>query len=76
MDLSPQPPLPSPCIGVCTINPDDQTCLGCFRTLAEISNWPTLDNAGRHALLEALRVRRAVAGKDRRRRTRRRAVTD
>ena len=76
MDLSPQRPLSSPCIGVCTINPDNQTCLGCFRTLAEISNWPTLDNAGRHELLEALRVRRAVAGKDRRRRTRRRAVTD
>ena len=76
MDLSPQRPLPSPCIGVCTINPDDQTCLGCFRTLDEISNWPTLDNAGRHELLEALCVRRGVAGESRRRRTRRQAVTD
>ena len=67
MDLSPQRPLASPCIGVCTINPDDQTCVGCFRTLTEISNWPSLDNAGRHELLEALRVRRALAGEDRRR---------
>lgn len=66
MDLSPQRPLPSPCIGVCTINPDDQTCVGCFRTLAEISNWPTLDNAGRHELLEGCasgaRWRARIAG--------------
>ena len=30
---------PSPCIGVCVINPQTQLCDGCFRTLDEIAGW-------------------------------------
>ena len=30
---------PSPCIGVCVINPQTQLCDGCFRTLEEIAGW-------------------------------------
>ncbi len=30
---------PSPCIGVCVINPQTQLCDGCFRTLDEIAAW-------------------------------------
>lgn len=35
---SPSDP-PSPCIGVCVINPQIQLCDGCFRTLDEIACW-------------------------------------
>lgn len=29
----------SPCIGVCSINPEDNFCYGCKRTSEEIKNW-------------------------------------
>lgn len=31
--------LPSPCIGICVLNPHTQLCEGCFRTLEEITAW-------------------------------------
>lgn len=36
---SPPSDPPSPCIGVCVINPNTQLCDGCFRTLEEIADW-------------------------------------
>jgi predicted Fe-S protein YdhL (DUF1289 family) len=32
-------PLPSPCIGVCTMNPVTGLCDGCLRTIDEIARW-------------------------------------
>ncbi|MCR9257055.1 MAG: DUF1289 domain-containing protein [Alphaproteobacteria bacterium] len=49
----------SPCIGVCTLGEDQDTCIGCFRTRDEIGRWPTMDRAQRGDLLEALKARRA-----------------
>ena len=43
----------SPCINVCTLDPSGKVCLGCFRTLDEIGNWPSM----------AERERREVAGR-------------
>jgi predicted Fe-S protein YdhL (DUF1289 family) len=31
--------LPSPCVSVCSMDPDSGLCRGCFRTLEEIANW-------------------------------------
>ncbi|MFO1423090.1 MAG: DUF1289 domain-containing protein [Candidatus Competibacteraceae bacterium] len=42
MPTDPASPLsdpPSPCIGVCVINPQTQLCDGCLRTLDEIAAW-------------------------------------
>jgi predicted Fe-S protein YdhL (DUF1289 family) len=36
--MSKQDPL-SPCIGVCTLNPNTQLCDGCLRTMDEIAAW-------------------------------------
>jgi predicted Fe-S protein YdhL (DUF1289 family) len=36
---SPSSDPPSPCIGICVINPQTQLCDGCFRTLDEIAAW-------------------------------------
>ena len=32
-------PLPSPCISVCQMHPRTGFCIGCFRTMDEISDW-------------------------------------
>ena len=38
------PPVDSPCIGVCRLDPASKTCLGCGRLLSEIAKWPELDS--------------------------------
>ncbi|HMT40630.1 MAG TPA: DUF1289 domain-containing protein [Sphingorhabdus sp.] len=44
----------SPCIKVCTIDPTGQWCLGCGRTLDEISGWLCADRAQRLEILVEL----------------------
>tara|TARA_A100001234_G_scaffold21383_1_gene16897 strand:- start:367 stop:603 length:237 start_codon:yes stop_codon:yes gene_type:complete len=34
----------SPCIGVCSIDPKSNLCLGCLRSSDEIAIWPQIDN--------------------------------
>ena len=34
----------SPCIGVCSIDPKSNLCLGCHRSSDEIAIWPQIDN--------------------------------
>ncbi|BDT69315.1 hypothetical protein os1_35050 [Comamonadaceae bacterium OS-1] len=50
----------SPCVGVCQMDVAGQFCIGCLRTLDEISAWRRLDGAGRLAVW-GLIVRRAQA---------------
>jgi uncharacterized protein len=54
-----QSPVPSPCIGVCRIDPASALCVGCLRNLDEIARWGVLDDAGRHEILSAIERRRA-----------------
>ena len=53
----------SPCIGICSIDPQSRLCIGCWRTLAEISAWPRLSYKQRQELRAALakRARQAKA---------------
>ncbi len=37
--------VPSPCISVCTMNPDTGWCNGCYRTLDEIAAWSRMPDA-------------------------------
>ena len=55
-------PVESPCNNVCTLDEQTGWCLGCYRTLAEIGAWPSLDDAGKRALVERLAARRDAAG--------------
>lgn len=32
-------PVPSPCIGVCRMDPHTGLCEGCLRTIEEIAHW-------------------------------------
>jgi uncharacterized protein len=55
--------IPSPCIGVCRLDPVSGLCAGCMRTLAEIAAWPEADEAERLAIVQRLRARRRAAGR-------------
>ncbi|MGH6969184.1 MAG: DUF1289 domain-containing protein [Stellaceae bacterium] len=48
----------SPCIRLCVIDSRTGFCRGCWRTLTEIAAWPTLDDAGRRRVLQAIGARR------------------
>jgi uncharacterized protein len=52
----------SPCIQVCTIDPETGQCRGCFRTLDEIARWGSLDDEERRRIMAALPGRRKGAG--------------
>src|SRR5919106_4834616 len=54
--------IPSPCIGVCTLDPSDRTCLGCLRTADEIARWSTMSEAERVQIVLQLRIRRHARG--------------
>jgi uncharacterized protein len=55
--------IPSPCIGVCRLDPVSGLCAGCMRTLAEIAAWPAAGDAERLAIVQHLRARRRAAGR-------------
>jgi predicted Fe-S protein YdhL (DUF1289 family) len=56
-------PIPSPCTGVCTLDPATGLCIGCMRTLGEIAAWPDADRQARLAIVQRLRERRRAAGR-------------
>jgi predicted Fe-S protein YdhL (DUF1289 family) len=48
----------SPCINICKMDDRNGLCLGCFRTLDEISVWSRTDDATRANILDAVSLRR------------------
>lgn len=52
------PPLPSPCVNVCRMEPASGLCEGCLRTIDEIAAWGGLDDDGKRAVWAQLRLRR------------------
>jgi predicted Fe-S protein YdhL (DUF1289 family) len=46
----------SPCIGICKYN-QDNLCVGCKRSSAEISSWINYSNTMKQAVLEDLKNR-------------------
>jgi len=51
--VQPIPLIESPCIGTCTLGPDD-LCIGCFRSADEIASWLSLSAGQRSAIMQAL----------------------
>jgi len=47
--------LPSPCVSICQMDPQDGVCLGCYRTRAEIAAWRSMDQDDQLVLLDILR---------------------
>lgn len=52
----------SPCTAVCVLDSDSGLCRGCFRTLAEIAAWSSLERAEKQRILGELPARRPRAG--------------
>jgi predicted Fe-S protein YdhL (DUF1289 family) len=55
--MKPKPLIPSPCIGVCTIEEDWGCCRGCFRTLEEITAWDRAADPERGTIVAATKLR-------------------
>jgi uncharacterized protein len=54
----PLDPLASPCIRNCCLD-DDEVCMGCGRSLAEIVAWGTASDDEKRRILERSRIRAA-----------------
>ncbi|HQS94988.1 MAG: DUF1289 domain-containing protein [Novosphingobium sp. 16-62-11] len=52
---------PSPCTGVCVIEPAQQLCRGCYRTIEEITAWPAASAARKQAILGEVASRHSVS---------------
>ena len=52
----------SPCVKVCRLEPQERWCEGCYRTPAEIRDWPILDAPHRQAILERIAAFRTNHG--------------
>jgi len=51
------PGVPSPCISVCEMDEAKLACKGCFRTLAEISQWSRMADAEKVAVWQLIEAR-------------------
>ena len=52
----------SPCVKICTYDPDSGLCRGCGRSLEEIADWYCMSDAERRAVMEKLPERLKVFG--------------
>lgn len=57
------PPVRSPCVRICKIDPDDALCIGCCRSREEIAGWFSLPDPEKLAVLAELagRLRARIA---------------
>ena len=51
----------SPCVHVCALD-DEDICIGCQRTVAEITRWSLMDNAERREVLVQCHERAKAKG--------------
>jgi len=54
--------VPSPCIGLCVLDPATGLCRGCRRTIEEIGGWLAYDEDARRAVLARIAEREAELG--------------
>ena len=55
--------VPSPCISVCQIDDATDCCIGCFRAIDEIRDWPIMTAEEKQATLARIDERKAAAGR-------------
>ncbi len=44
----------SPCVKLCVIHPESRTCVGCWRTIDEISAWSRMSADQRREIMQVL----------------------
>ncbi len=47
----------SPCVKLCVVHPEARICVGCYRTIDEISQWSRMTHEDRAAVMAALPAR-------------------
>ena len=47
----------SPCVKLCVVHPEERICVGCFRSIDEISGWSRFSEAERRAIMAELPAR-------------------
>jgi len=55
----------SPCTNICAIDYNVGFCMGCKRTIKEITHWPNLSNIDRKKILLKILDRKFLISKDR-----------
>ncbi|HEY4141752.1 MAG TPA: DUF1289 domain-containing protein [Pseudolabrys sp.] len=51
----------SPCVNICMLDARTETCVGCGRTIDEISRWSTMTPADRSRVMSELPARLAAS---------------
>ena len=49
--------VPSPCVSVCRMDAERVFCIGCLRTIPEITEWSRADAASKRAVWQAIALR-------------------
>ena len=47
----------SPCVGICSIDPQSDLCIGCLRSSSEIAMWPQIDNQTAYEIMREIKGR-------------------
>lgn len=47
----------SPCVKLCVVHPEERLCVGCYRSIEEISTWSRMTDAARAAVMADLPAR-------------------
>ena len=55
------PPIETPCVKVCVVDPVSGLCIGCRRSLAEIAGWSTLTDEQRREIMTAVQSRQVTS---------------
>lgn len=55
----------SPCVKLCVVHPEARICVGCHRSIAEITEWSRMSHEGRAAVMAELPARGALLSKRR-----------
>lgn len=56
-ELWKRPEVDSPCVKLCVVHPEERICLGCLRTIEEISIWSRLSPQARADIMADLPLR-------------------
>ncbi|MGR3640235.1 DUF1289 domain-containing protein [Alterinioella nitratireducens] len=44
----------SPCVKICVVHPNARICIGCFRSVEEITQWSRMSHAERARIMDEL----------------------
>lgn len=53
-DLWQRDEIQSPCVKLCVVHPEERICVGCFRSIDEISSWSRLTPEARSQIMAEL----------------------